>query len=187
MLTRRHFVKASFIPLLLPKLSLANAAKAPANYCAFNGSSRACDDVQDFANACKHEPVSAAPQDVWDVQHLAASPGLDRIMGLTPDSDYFLMEQLLAQHGFRQAYFGSHRYGEGIISHDVRAASDVVMSLKRLLDSTAAGWASCVGGVLPLVTQTSNRKVQRSFTCKAHQPLNSPGYLVSWVFQRTPS
>lgn len=187
MLSRRRFLVFAGSALVLPA-GLALSAQDAVN--PFNGGlavANADPECRDFqagtalGNACAG--IDDGPylrHVIWRLNQSAPAA----LIGLTRDSDFVILHQLAAEHGFQRTYCGRHRYDQGTLTHTLSGEGSVLRALEAKLSVARHAWGRALGAELPLIASSCAEEEKRSLSIAMARPRASAGYLVSWVFRK---
>lgn len=176
MLNRRNFIKTSVLAGALPALTAMpfSHANDPAILTISDG---ACSAMRAFARA-RGTPVYGV-----DAAHRGGAFAANKAhywCGLTRDSDYFILAQLAARHGYRSAYVGVHDYRDGTLHHRFRGAHHALVLLSAAITTAPAQWPQLLAHAVPLLVAGETSDQQIELRSALTRPADSGGYLVSW-------
>jgi hypothetical protein len=109
-----------------------------------------------------------------------------QIMGLTRDSDFFVLEQLAKDFGFYTSYSASHRYDGQTLTHQVTAAEEPATIITTSLTKAGEQWPAWLAKNLHALPQ----KHQQTITTKSQLNVANAephDFLVSWSLSTSKS
>ncbi|MEO1888959.1 MAG: hypothetical protein ABGX33_03465 [Cycloclasticus sp.] len=104
------------------------------------------------------------------------------VSGITRDSDFFVLQQLAAQHGYYTAYSATHTSAAGALTHRVTSNADKAPLVAQALANAGAKWPIWLAENLAIL---QNKTVTNSTADSQIQSLpttNDGNILVSWLF-----
>jgi hypothetical protein len=177
---RRSFIKTSLLAGGLPIAAVLPMAHA-------DGTTirtlvdPTCSDARAFARA--HGTTASTLDRVYhDGAFVAAHAQC--WFGLTRDSDYFIMTQRAAEHGYRAGYVGVHDYRDGSLRHTLRGARQLLVLLGAAITAAPARWPQILAHALPLLAASDHADQHLNLRSAITRPADSGGYLVSWCLRR---
>ena len=180
MLDRRRFLIASLALAALPPLARAARLRdADGVSVVVDG---ACSDVRHFTAQCTVTTGSVC--DAVQVMTTLAASEVRHCFGVSRDSQFFLIEQMASELGYRLGYQGSHAYRDGTLRHRLSGAQRVLDTLAPQLRSAGAAWAAPLARALPALISDRSRSAEVELKVAAARPPDSAGYLVSWCLHR---
>jgi hypothetical protein len=187
MLSRRTFLQASLsvtaVPLLSP-LTSAEALSAPLNILVF--AEDVCPDSRRFARSLGARHLGADPSEqLQALQATLASEEYDAVFGLTRNSNQFLIEQYGQAQRYYPSYKGVHEYNEQGLLHQLNGDKEVVAALADNLLASPSQWATAIAASAPLICRSCAPTISQVIQTSVSRPQESPGYLVSWMLQRS--
>jgi hypothetical protein len=180
MLDRRRFLIATLALAALPPL--ARAARQRDDDGLWVVVDGACSDVRHFSAQCTATTGSAC--DAVQVMTTLAASEVRHCFGLGRDSQFFLIEQMAGELGYRLGYQGRHAYRDGTLLHQLIGAQGVLDTLAPQLRSAGAAWAVPLARTLPALVSDTSRSAEFELKLAAARPPDSGGYLVSWCLHR---
>ena len=188
MLTRRTFLQTTTLALAVPAANKLHATlTTPAAVRLQVITDHACRDGRLFHRAL---PALAARLDVDAGAYLQsitaglARHDIDRLLGLTRNSDFILLSQTAYEHGYRLVYQGQHQYLDGSVRHILSADREVVEEVAVALADRGSDWPLALARALPRLTQSGGQAARAVTRAPAMRPADSQGFLLSWVFAR---
>lgn len=185
MITRRGFLETSLVTLVLPVTVQGRAASGPksnisARIIAISG----CLEGERFCNALR-APADRIDSDVGPVLQALANDADDFpvYLGLTRDSDYLLIRQVLIERYFREVYRGQHHTRSSLWSHSLAADANVVASLSTALMHGGSNWGKQIAANAPFIAASANRSIRRTITTPRNEMHSGATQLVSWAFR----
>jgi hypothetical protein len=114
----------------------------------------------------------------------STKPSLRRpLVGLTQESDFFLLHQICIEQGGRLAYYGEHTYHAGgapRIEHRLRAPAQLADAV-NVLTKSGENWSRAIVDIVSRAAPGQQEDVAFVFDAPLERPTQSPGHLVSWV------
>ena len=107
-----------------------------------------------------------------------------RVFGLTSSSNRFLVEQTLAPLGFRRTYSGEHAYKGDRLCHTFAGTSPSLEQIASAVGEAGPQWAACLADSLEQLVASENLSDRMAVQVAAQRPINSTGFLCSWLVQR---
>jgi hypothetical protein len=105
------------------------------------------------------------------------------LVGLTQESDFFLLHQICIEQGGRLAYYGEHTYHSGgapRIEHRLRAPAQLADAVK-VLTKSGENWPRAVADIVSRAAPGQQEDVAFVFDAPLVRPTLNPGHLVSWA------
>lgn len=180
MIGRRTFLQTALAASMLPTLSWAAAPRCVAGLCVIVDG--ACGDARSFAGRC-----GVAAQNGSDYSAVLAILMRDNTrtgFGLTRDSQFFLIEQMAGDFGYRLGYHGIHDYRDGGLRHRLTGARNRLSSLAPALRLAGAAWPAALATNMAALSDDTTRNARLEVQALAARPADSGGYLVSWCLHR---
>ena len=180
MLDRRRFLIATLALTALPPL--ARAARQRDDDGLWVMVDGICSDIRHFTAQCTVTTCSAC--DALEVMDTLAASEVRHCFGLSRDSQFFLIEQMASELGYRLGYQGRHDYRDGALRHRLNGARGVLDALAPQLRDAGAAWTAPLARALPALVSDRSRGAEVELKVAAPRPPDSGGYLVSWCLHR---
>lgn len=105
------------------------------------------------------------------------------LIGLTRDSDYFVLEHSAAELGFTPLYKGIHDFRGELMRHKITAPEPLAPAVAETLAHAQGSWPKQLARVIPdLVLAGGDAQSAEAVSTEPYQSSES-GYLVSWVLK----
>jgi len=186
MFTRREFLQTTLIALAMPAAAAAMPPAAPgtrARLIAIGG----CLEGDAFCAANLPDVTRVGP-DVGEILQLLlrgeheADVGL--YCGLTRDSDFVLIRQVLLERGLRQAYLGDHVATPTGWRHELRADAQTLERILPAFASDDAAWAGGVAACCGWFARAGRMSAQHVLANASYaRPAAAATQLKSWAFR----
>ncbi|MBQ0799504.1 MAG: hypothetical protein KBT63_09475 [Porticoccaceae bacterium] len=105
------------------------------------------------------------------------------LIGLTRDSDFFILEHTAAQHGFKLQYKGVHDFRGEFMRHQVSAPETLAPVLADTLNKAQHSWPQQLARIAPTIVQAQGELVDVELQTTLNYQNDEPGYLVSWLLK----
>ena len=105
------------------------------------------------------------------------------LIGLTRDSDFFILEHTAAQHGFKLHYKGVHDFRGELMRHQVSAPGALAPALADTLSKAQHSWPQQLAGIAPSIVQAQGELLEAEAQATLDYQNDEPGYLVSWLLK----
>lgn len=122
-------------------------------------------------------------QQIGKVEEFCKTTPQGVLIGLTRDSDFFILEHTAAQHGFALHYKGVHDFRGEVMRHEISAPDTLAPELAKTLAHAEDAWpqqlARIAPGILEARGEASNAETLAALSYRSDEP----GYLVSWILK----
>lgn len=137
--------------------------------------------------ASKLTPPSYIDKDVLEqlneVEAFCQTTPQGVLMGLTRDSDFFILEHTAAQHGFRLHYKGVHDFRDEAMRHEITAPDTLAPALAETLAQAKHTWPQQLARVVPEIIEAQGQAGNAEALAALNYRNDEPGYLVSWILK----
>lgn len=140
-----------------------------------------------FVNSCAIRQAIPGPDPLEFLEKLQDSVRSEkgrRVFGLTSNSNRFLIEQTLAPLGYRRTYSGEHRYKDDRLSHTFDGPHSSLERVVSGVTDSGSNWAAFLANSLEEFVAHDKLGGRMSVDVAARRPINSTGFLCSWLLQR---
>jgi hypothetical protein len=185
MITRRGFLQTSLVTLALPAaVPLPAGTDTTINPQTRVIITRGCREGELFCSAL-NAPADVIDSDVGPIlQSLIQSNDFSLCLGLTRDSDYVLIGQILAERRYQAIYLGQHQVRPGFWRHNLAADTRVVDALGTELARTRSDWASHIAAAASAIAVSTGPAVRLTMSTPRDVLHAGATQLVSWAFRR---
>ena len=105
------------------------------------------------------------------------------LIGLTRDSDFFILAHTAAQHGFELHYKGVHDFRGQEMRHEINAPQGIASALAKTLQQAQHQWPQQLANVTPTIIEAQGSLRTEEVQATLEYRSDDPGYLVSWILK----
>ncbi len=186
MFTRREFLQTTLIALAMPAAATPNppaGLKPRARLIAIGG----CPEGDAFC-ASNLDDVTRLGPDVGEILQLLLSgeheSGVSAYFGLTRDSDYVLIRQVLLERGARQIHAGNHMHSTAGWQHELRAGAKTLDCIAPAFTPKDATWANELAAHCRLIVNSQAMTARCALSTVSYpRPPGAATQLKSWAFR----
>ena len=189
MLTRRVFLQntlssAAALPLLANAGGVVTGQGINSAGKVLIFSEESCTDSRAFSRSLPVRSLNADPSvQLLELKDSFAAGEFDSVMGLTRNSNYFLIDQIAIREGYFTVYKGVHDYQPDGLIHELHGDPALVSTLAGHLALSDAQWAPALARASGALCVCRALEGMQRVATDIPRPKDSPGYLVSWVLQ----
>ena len=186
MFTRREFLQTTLIAMAMPATATPNLLAGPkprARLIAIGG----CPEGDAFCASHRHDVTRLGP-DVGEILQLLLGgeneSGVSAYFGLTRDSDYVLIRQVLLERGARQIYAGNHMHSTAGWQHELRAGPKTLECIAPAFMAQDATWANELAAHCRLFVNSEAMTARCALSTVSYaRPPGAAVQLKSWAFR----
>ncbi len=147
-------------------------------------SEESCTDSRAFSRALPVRNLAADPSlQLLELKESFAMNEFDTVLGLTRNSNQFLIEQLAIREGYTTVYKGLHDYQPDGLRHQLHGDPALMLALAEHLAVSDAQWAPALARASGTLCVNRELACVESIQTGVTRPKDSPGFLVSWALR----